>query len=97
MTQTKGGPPPDTVSRPQKSSTRTTTSVADMPVPAVAYAPAGERTRWLAIVEICPRCKRGHHFYGTQTEPPRVRSCCGRTYVLHAVYGGNSEPPEDAR
>ncbi|WP_433240300.1 hypothetical protein [Actinomadura nitritigenes] len=60
------------------------------------YAPAGDRTRWLAIVEICPRCKRGHHFYGTQTEPPRVRSCCGRTYLLHPVFGGNSEPPEGA-
>ncbi|MBD2894784.1 hypothetical protein amrb99_37120 [Actinomadura sp. RB99] len=92
----RSGPPPDTESRPQKSSTRTTTSVADMPVPVVAYQPDARRTRWLVVLEVCPRCQRPHQFYGTRTAPPRVRSCCGRTYHLFPIFGGNSEPPEGA-
>lgn len=91
-----GSPPTET--RPQDSApTRTTTSVTDAPVPVVAYAPDQRRTRWLVVLEVCPRCRRPHQFYGTRTAPPRVRSCCGRTYHLHPVYGGNSEPPDGAR
>ncbi|WP_190857387.1 hypothetical protein [Actinomadura sp. RB99] len=67
-----------------------------MPVPVVAYQPDARRTRWLVVLEVCPRCQRPHQFYGTRTAPPRVRSCCGRTYHLFPIFGGNSEPPEGA-
>ncbi|MDL4814980.1 hypothetical protein [Actinomadura opuntiae] len=96
LPEKRSGPPINAESRPRESSPRTSASVTDLLVPVVAYAPGGRRSRWLAILEICPRCQQPHQFYGSRAAPPRIRTCCGNTYVLHPVYGGNSEPPEDA-
>ncbi|WP_286990358.1 hypothetical protein [Thermomonospora sp. CIF 1] len=61
---------------------------------AVAYGPSGRRRRWIALVEVCPRCGRAHVHYGTPAGPPRRRSCGGHQYLLHAIYGGHSDPAE---
>lgn len=94
-TQRSGAPPPET-RRPRSPATNQTNteSVTDQPIPVLAYAPDKRRSRWLVILEVCPRCRHPHQFYGTPTEPPRVRNRCGRTYHLFPVYGGDSEPSE---
>ncbi|GGQ23693.1 hypothetical protein [Streptosporangium pseudovulgare] len=55
-----------------------------IPVTAIAYAPAGRRTRWLSVVEHCPHCHGSHLHRGTPEEPAGdVRAAgCGRGHYL---------------
>lgn len=49
--------------RPASSMLTSTSTKLPQPgttVMAIAYAPAGRRTRWLAIVEHCPHCGHAH-------------------------------------
>lgn len=64
--------------------------------PAIAYAPAARRSRWLGVVEVCPHCSHCHAHYGTRAEPPAgIRlAACGRLYRLYVLYGGQSTGPE---
>ncbi|MFI6513575.1 hypothetical protein ACIBCT_38730 [Streptosporangium sp. NPDC050855] len=56
-------------------------------VTAVAYAPAGRRTCWLSVVEVCPYC-RGSHVHRGDTEQPaadlRTAGCGRGDYYLEA-------------
>lgn len=53
---------------------------------AAVFAPAGRRTRFLALVE-CPHCQCTHVHYGAEVADllAAVRSGCGKRYRLAAL------------
>lgn len=76
----------------QPAGTTTTHRLAARIVTVIAYAPdARARTRWSAVLETCPACRRPHLYYGTRDQAPSgTRSCHGQTFRLHPIYGGEA-------